>query len=213
MPQNSPPFPATPPQPWWSTDGPWWARPPVGPTAAAPPSEPPATATPSVVGPFDNGPRFGTGQPQGFGFNADPTAQRGHGFNERFPGTFGEFMVGPMATALGFMGPLGAMMSLGRIGMDMVRGRPPHSSIAFGAGPAIARGVDSVLGTGRAARSLGPAPQLDLRGGPMDSQRGRGGFAPGFGAGSKAAQKRGGGRGGGGFGAAESGKGGIGGRY
>ena len=66
---------------------------------------------------------------------------------------------------------------------------------------------------GFAAERFSEPPQLNLRGGPMDGQRGRGGFAAGFGPGSKAAQKRGGGRGGGGFGAAESGKGGIGGRY
>lgn len=213
--QDSPSFPAS--APWWSPDGPWWSRPPIGPTAAASPAEPPATATPSVTGPFDNGPQLGTGQPQGFGFSGDPMARRGHGFNETFPGTFGEFMTGPFATALGFVGPLGAMMSLGRISMDMVRGRAPHSSIAFGAGPAIARGVDSLLGTGRRAAPARADPGVmgvqGGLGGRGQGGRDEGGFAPGFGAGSKAAQKRGGGRGGGGFGAASSGKGGIGGVY
>ena len=192
-----------------------WQRPPIGqPTPGLYQAPVPPAPSRSVAAPFDNTPQLGAGVVGGMGLGADPMAGRGHGFNETFtvggrPGTLGEFLVGPMGRLASVFGPVGFATTLAQIGAARRPGSLTSNAV-YGLGPSIARGIDSAFGTGR-PQSLGPAPQLDLSGGPMDMGRSRG-FSPGFGPGSKAASKRGG-RGGGGFGAAESGKGGIGGRY
>ena len=136
------------PQPWQNQAGPnWWNRGPVG-AYQPPPAVPPTPTAPPVA----TAPTMGLGsgmRPMSFGGGPDAADRKGalgpNAYNDQFPGTLGEFLAGPMArlATVGMGSPLG----IGGM-MAGLTSRNPARSGMYGFAPAMARGIDSVFGTG-----------------------------------------------------------------
>lgn len=94
---------------------------------------------------------------------ADPSVKGGFR-----PGTFGEFVTGPVSRLASVFGPVGFGLGLAQIAAAQRPGSLTANSV-FGLGPDIASFVDSLLGTGKAVPGLSSAPTLDLSGGPLSA--------------------------------------------